>query len=825
MKTSTITLYYKSLLNKEKNFILDNSSSGVSAVENYLSTLEKQVITEFQYVKHQVVLSIKIDKSQDALNMGLDSQDLNYIKIQNDGEPSPKYYFIVGKTWKAESTIELTLNMDTLNSFQFNKDYEINKRTLVKREHKDRFSSIGYAEKIFDFDLEANQYASPTYSTQLVAVSQFRDYTIEVLSGTTISIPSSYPRLEENTIDGIHVFRFNCSTQHDAGHVQLKFRFRCWAIQRQIDLKSEEINAPVYKYREETLFEKQGQSKMNWALYYRNRTEDENAPVDCFLVADQGTEIEYQTSDGKVNSSNVPSNGDYIIFYSQDRNGYSINVNGSGYAINKTSGWSWGDYVGYNLIAVRKVGDNVEVYQSAMIYNYRWILGIRYPEFSGSWTKIFTGAYIQVNTLESNMITSRVSSLPNSQTWMTSAMAGNPVGDDFVIDFGETAVTTTLSKTNIDRTLSTNIKIIDVPYCPTNYELINDKYVFPSPWKLDLSANMLKLNDLNEKFDNEIISQAIDPTINLIVPVNYTDITTKKRFLEDSKLYHSDYFRDKFVYDSFSKIIALEKIDYSPIEKTTYYFKFKFNMTRNIVSKFLFTLEYNWKVSVDDYDNVVAVSRNNEEVLYTSAYLNYIRTGYNYDLKAKERQDTSSAVGIGLSALGMVASIALAVATENPLPIAGAVAGAIGLVGQTANYAKQTAQNEENIQRKLQETQMQAVSVMNADDIDLLVEYSGNKAKIAHYKVSTQMHDVLDDLFYYGGYIVNEQKIPDINSRYWFNYVQASLIIEESNNLTEEIENDIKQKFETGVTFLHNRQNRFDFKQEMENIEKKLVGG
>ena len=42
MKTSTITLYYKSLINKDKNFILDNPSNGKSTIENYLGTLEKE---------------------------------------------------------------------------------------------------------------------------------------------------------------------------------------------------------------------------------------------------------------------------------------------------------------------------------------------------------------------------------------------------------------------------------------------------------------------------------------------------------------------------------------------------------------------------------------------------------------------------------------------------------------------------------------------------------------------------------------------------------------------------------------------------------------
>ena len=43
--------------------------------------------------------------------------------------------------------------------------------------------------------------------------------------------------------------------------------------------------------------------------------------------------------------------------------------------------------------------------------------------------------------------------------------------------------------------------------------------------------------------------------------------------------------------------------------------------------------------SLEDYDNIVAVARNNEEVLYSSQYLNYVRTGYNYDVKAKQRQE------------------------------------------------------------------------------------------------------------------------------------------------------------------------------------------
>ena len=821
MKTSTLTLYYKSLINKDKNFILDNPSNGKSMVENYLSTLEKQVITGFQYVKHQVNLTIKIDKSQDALNMGLDSQDLNYIKIQNQGEASPKYYFIVGKTWKAESTIELTLNMDTLNSFQFNKDYEINKKTLVKREHRDRFER--YPTITFEREYDTKFGTNIFYYTDL-NLSQ-ADALIEfssVLVSTTNPGQVYVRNAELVRIDGINYLKITIDDiAYNESIIRISYKIR--SFYRLIDLKSEEINAPVYKYNEDIVLEQEGNSNVSWALFYKNRTDQTNSPVDCYLLPDTAIDAVYQVSDQQIGHEQLPDN-DFIIIYSQDYSGFNVNVNGSNYPIRKSTGWAYGTYVNWTLLALRKVGTNVEVWQAKMEVKSLFFPPI--PQFTGSWTKIWTGSYVVVDFIADSMDARRVGSLPSAEAWTLGAQSGQLVGSAYTINFGTTASMPIITKTEIDKTDSKNIKIIDVPYCPSSFVIDeNGAYVFPTPWKLDTNVSLLKLRDLNTRFINEITSGSRNILADFIQNIPDGDITTMKRFLKDSKLYHSDYYRQKFVYDSFSKTFELEKIDFTPNKDDSNFLKFNFVMSRNIVSKFLFQFDYKYKVAVEDYENIVAVARNNEEVLYNSQYLNYVRTGYNYDLKAKERQDTSSAVGIGLSALGMVASIAIAVATENPLPLAGAVASGIGLVGQATNYAKTSAQNEENIQRKLQEAQQQAVSVMNADDSDLLFAYSGNKAKLCYYKASDRMMNILDDLFYYGGYLTNEQKIPVINTRYWFNFVQASLIIEESNNLTEEIENDIKNKFETGVTFLHYRQNKFDFKQEMENIEKKLVGG
>ena len=118
---------------------------------------------------------------------------------------------------------------------------------------------------------------------------------------------------------------------------------------------------------------------------------------------------------------------------------------------------------------------------------------------------------------------------------------------------------------------------------------------------------------------------------------------------------------------------------------------------------------------------------------------------------------------------------------------------------------------------------MQAISVMNADDYDLLYAYSQNKAKICEYEVSPRMKKVLDDLFFYCGYVINEQGKPNVNTRRSFNFVQASLMVNHTNNLPNEIVDDIKEKFEQGVTFLHYSFNKFDFNQDKENIERSIL--
>lgn len=803
---STITLYYNCLVEKDKNFILDND--GVKAIETYLQTLTSNTIEDFQYIKQALSITIRIDASQIGLCMGDGCDDLNYCKIQN-GNQNPCYYFIISKTWKSANTIELVLSMDTLNTYQYDGDYEVSPKTFVKRMHRDRFTKLS-GQYSYSFTATNNKNISFEFTSINFAHSFPRNIRWIIYPSSVSSVSSSVI-----TKNGAKYIRISLHTNATATY-SCTIYYDVDALLSVIDLKSEEINVPVYKKQDTPIIETKGNKQIDWCLYYKTANNQETTPIDCYLVPSEAVTFYYQQASGEFNTGNVPEDKYLIFFVAYNDPPITFNINGSTYTPSR-SYESYYHVTSFVAIAIFNDSGTIKVYKGS--FN-------DYNGSHGSWTLIATNpTTLEVINSPQYVDSYEASSLPTASAIYNNQIY-NEVYAQHTTNMGALVETTIYGDNTIDKTLSTNIKIINIPYSPTPFQVnAQNVFTFDDCWTYNSGDGKLKLTDFNKRFKNEVESAIPNLAENFVFSY-YQHINLNEdvaRSILDPKLKHSDYYRPKFVYDSFTKIFPLEFVDYSASSKDLN-FKFDFIMSRNIVSKFLFMfnqLQYN--NSKEDYDNIVAVSRNNEEVLYNSQYLNYIRTGYNYDLKAKERTETASGVGIGLNVAGLLASIGIGIATQNPIAIGSAVASGIGLVGQLVGYAKTTAQNEENIQKKLQETQMQAISVMNADDYDLLYAYSQNKAKYCLYECSNKMKQVLDDLFFYCGYVVNEQIKPNVNTRRSFNFVQATLVINHTNNLTMEIQEDIQEKFENGVTFLHYSFNKFDFNQDKENIEKAVL--
>jgi hypothetical protein len=133
--------------------------------------------------------------------------------------------------------------------------------------------------------------------------------------------------------------------------------------------------------------------------------------------------------------------------------------------------------------------------------------------------------------------------------------------------------------------------------------------------------------------------------------------------------------------------------------------------------------------------------------------------------------------------------------------------------------------NSDNTQAaKLQELRAQSTSVAGVDDVDLLKAYTDNRLHEMRYAVNDQTKAMLEDYFYYFGYATNRQKLPNLSSRIWFNYVQCTPYFNDGaySALAPFLE-DISNKLQAGVTIFHavNESGtlKWDLAQEKENLE------
>lgn len=732
---SEVVLYKSTGMQAEKQFVIEDID--VYLFLNFGS--DRTLISKYQYIKHGLNITLKLNLSQTFLNPSSVS-DYDYLSIKN-GSEKIHYYFITGKRWLSTETIEFQLVMDTLNTFKWNVDYIINKKTLVMREHKDR---------IVDNEIDDDVY------------------------------------------------------------------------ERKIDLRSEGIQAPLYKIKEEKIL--QNDRNISWILYYRSHNPYDASnpdaftldnPVDCFIAPSFSINARYSSTDTTVLASSFSSEGYYYI----DGNSYSYLFDSVGIETSSA----------YDICIRKKSNGKIDVYQCNIVEKFQqpdtW-----YDEYERILIASDLDDFDVLDPTSSTLLFHYRATYTNEPS---TAMSGT----SFPIAISPTTIDFVLDPENIKRSDTRNIKIIELPYAPTTitYDDVNDVYLFDSSWEYDGVQKLFKLKSMNMKFQSTFRCLSSQFWDNLLVDgINDATSNDLRNDNLESKIFHSDYYYPKFVYDSFTIPFELQKIDFSKwfSESTslgTTRLVIDFVASRNVISKFMFKFpQYITKYGTADFDNICVVSRNNEQVIYNSTYLNYIRNGYNYDLKSKQRMEEAGSTGLTISTMSTILGVVGSFASGNyGMGVLAGVGGALTIANQMVNYAKNVAQTEQNIQQKLQESKMQAVNVLNADDIDLLNAYCDNKAKICHYEVSPAMKQAMLNMFYYAGYSTNEQKIPSIDTRFWFNYLQCDLVIDETNNLPESIIQDIKNRFKDGCTFFHNQKSdpdnistsRWNIAQTLENYE------
>lgn len=867
---STLTLYYNSKIRPSKNFKIDE-------INSYLSNLTKSTMSDFQYIKMNENLEFDKVVTLGQINLSIaTAYNIDYASVtQND---TTFYYFITEKRWTSTSSIKLHFVLDTINTFSswFTK---LNKKTKVTREHKDRFFSIPVLVNVntYPMFLNISSWVNINYGIRIngsiVKATNphiHADSDMKIVfhcklmtsGGITIDADvsieaTSFSVLSETDTDINYIIYLSIPDVYQSYYwdsysvvlyVDAIITEQIYNLQRKVDLQSEGVLPILYK---EDIDELTQPVDTSWYLYYKTAkvlSEEDTNAVTCQLIPEIDLNLKTDSLTGVITGNDINPYGALYFAWSE-----------------------LGDYDNRGAKSTFAMPVSIE-YGVDDVVTTKWEMRIQRPYFSfvqyvirlqtnsGDSSKLDLFYYKYYFNYDGNTLVSSDVELVDQATGLSEVKFLNVVSDDSVITcaigsktqldpeelvyvsrnssysitFTSATPTSIYNLTHYDRTLSTLIKIIKIPYCPVDYEydFDNDVFTMPPLFEFDMYEHSLVLEDINTKFSATIETQVSNPITTSLFLNRTISINDERNDDYESKLFHSDYYQIKFVYDSFSYIFPLEKIDvYNSVFNET--FKFKFVMTSTMNSKFAFLFEdIVYSHSTEDYPNVLCVARNNEEVIYNSTYLNYLRTAYNYDLKAKERTIQTAELQTGLTIVGSVASVGLAIASQNPALIVSSVIGATASISSSVvNIVNTIAQQEANQESKLKQLQSQSVSVAGSDDVDIMTAYCNNRAKLCLYKVSERMKQALADLFYYTGYGTNEMKVPNLNTRVWFNYIAMNPVIDLTDNVPEIFVEDFKARCENGVTILH-RVNTgvapavnyvWDINQEKENWEVSLL--
>lgn len=775
--TSTVKLYYGTKILADRNML-------VEGIEDYLSTLTPTVMEDFQYIRHDLSVEIKFDTSvigvnvmaSNILNPWKDGK-LNYVSIQNETDEKPIYYYVVHPEWIGKFTLKLYLAMDTLNTFDG--AYSFDKKTVVTREHKDRY----------------------------------------------------YPTILQ--IEGISY------------------------LPRKLYLDSDNIQPTLYN-KEEHLIEDYGNNYDWYLLYMANNTtgatEGKDYPVSAYLISEQDIVVglaQYALDTSTLDTANAYWFGKNVTNSFTQGNVYL--PNGKAYAMCEA----------YFLVYVTSTKT--------------WTLA--YATGGGGSKSVATGISGKLTFDEiKNIDVTAQSSIPTILQGTLSTIGGR-ISSARINSITPTKTAGSQGINGIetvDRTDTRILGIIKLPYCPVKLDLSQPEPVLPAEvtrteieWlnKTKYAYFQIKSNYLSGFERNLELSKGILTSMF----VKKSDITNTRNDYAESALYRSDYYQQRFVYDSFAYTLQNELLDKDFLETvngSTDPLEIKMVTTSTMNSRFLFDFNNQNKGFIyankqQDYPYILNIARNNNIATYNSEYVNYMRNGYNYDVKAKNASILSASLGIGANVLGTVSAIAPAAKTvpgiisnlssvrrltglatnyrtfdvrdlQEPLSnIAGitqqaannataqqiALGNIFGSVSGIINNINTIRQTENTFEQKQKQMAQASVSVAGSDDIDLLSYYSGNRMKLETWTCSDRMKKALADLYYYQGYSTNEQKVPDTTTRKNFNFIQCNAVLINEKNLDDKYIENLKERYAIGVTVLHKYNNTWDWDQTSGNLE------
>lgn len=807
-----------SLVKLYKTPLVDGHNKLIEDIESFLSNTHASPLlaqsdlckliysnSECQFQKIDIEMTLKLSIKQRDIPLA----EANYCSIKNEDSLKTYYFFIKDIKWRSEEVQELTLRMDTLSTFgeQLLDSTYWNDATFVEREHHERFYTDQYREE------DMFQYARKVHP-----ISEGIDFPLIQKSKNVINATSRDLLNKKYYLVYASLF-----SPEDADNVESQNAINCYL------LAEKGTSIPIYSSQGES-------SDIDFNFGNNDLLQSGNVLIfdsddnpDFYIERYRDTGNPYCSTSFKL-ANNVgrkclfilrqTPNNQYALYtclYNEDGT-----IAGNGTAIELDKGLNTSSHIrGADKINNQSTysGNGRFHYSRETIYNSITLHNIRYAR------KIE-----QFNDEDRTIIPAILG------TWQT-YLANKSSLEEYDFTSGAGIVNMKTIDT-IDRTDSRIIKIIELPYAPNQIQGgLTSGFNFGDNWDIALTPDdgqfvnsfKLKGNDVNINFSYQLgdLFETM-PNRRIVVDEDF-NFFTAPLYDNESKLYHSDFTRYKLVYDSFAIDWKAENYAslYHDASLSVIGLFINYAVSSNITSGLLFKLSDSSVFGADveeytkdnDFPLTLVAIRNNEVNIYNNAFLNYIRGGYNYDMKAKSLSLQASQLSMQQ---GLFNSL-FGIAKQGTSP-QGIATGIIGLGQALLNYnfnqqmlVIEAKQMQNNIDKTLNTNAIQSTNVAGSDNLSLFNIYSENKAYRIVYELRDEDKAKMLRYFHLFGYSTNRNKIPNLDNRCFFNYIKCNAVFDRNIEVIIEVETslnrisgsssrimeDITGRFNAGVFIIH----------------------
>lgn len=358
---------------------------------------------------------------------------------------------------------------------------------------------------------------------------------------------------------------------------------------------------------------------------------------------------------------------------------------------------------------------------------------------------------------------------------------------------GASSVTPTATSLSMVNKSNSELKqITEIPFIPGPTSLC---YLGGDNNEIGVKANV----DLLFKSGQEVTISEWQP---VTIP---TDKLITRQKIYETKLYGS-YCRNYYLnYDNNTLVLQPERWQNTTPKVTSYA---PCDYSNNLGFK---VLGFDNKT---EYDNWLLCSRNNNIQIANDDYLEYIRTGYNYDIKNKQQQSVKNWVSFGLGVAGTAATAGLGMGMKasastltNLYVGQQLVSTGSSVISALNNNIMAEVQNQQALDQKKVQAMNSTVNISGNDNLALFHQYNQSTGlRFNKTKPHDYVEDSMFDLFYYFGYADNRtyDVMPTLKTRCYFNYVQAEIGYIYKTNYTDtpsKVLEAIKAAYADGITF------------------------